>query len=503
MKGIQYVFSVIALVAGFALSAQSADIPVGGPNSQTAGVFGAVFTWPIIGIHAVLLPNGRVFSYGTDEQGRQGGQFVYDIWDPTQGTGALAHTVLPNTTGTDIFCSGQSIIRATGEVLITGGDLTVNGQRNYSNDRTTIFNPQVNTISAGSPMLYARWYPSVIPLTNGEMLILGGRDAPGTATTPTPEVYNPATGWRTLWNASSDLAFGNDPLQAWYYPRAWQAPNGQVFVWGHDGNLFYMSPAGDGALTQLTQTTPESWNYMPALMYAPGKVMSMRYAGKVVVIDINGQQPVVTEIAPLSQARVWSNATVVADGKVLVTGGSSEPNQLINVAYLAEIWDPATGRWTRGATAAKARLYHSTALLLPDATVLTMGGGASDDSPVNNLNGEIYYPSYLYKQDGSGLPAPRPTIVSAPATAQVGQPLVAIIGSTAPIGGVTMVRTASVTHSFDADQRYLPLTFTQSGQTVAATIPADPDIALPGYYLLFVLDQAGVPSVAKVVQVVL
>ncbi len=245
------------------------------------------FSWPINGIHAVLLPNGRVLSYGTDQRGQQGGQFVYDVWNPTQGTGTLAHTVLPNTTGTDIFCAGQSIIRATGQVLITGGDLTIGGKRNYSNDRTTIFSPQTNTISSGSSMMYARWYPSVIPLTNGEMLILGGRDAPGSGV-PTPEVYNPSSGWRTLWNASSDLAYGNDPLRAWYYPRAWQAPNGQVFVWGHDGNLFYLSPPGNGALTQLTQKTVPSWNNKPGLMYAPGKVMSMRNSGKVVTIDLNG-----------------------------------------------------------------------------------------------------------------------------------------------------------------------------------------------------------------------
>ena len=144
-----------------------------------------------------------------------------------------------------------------------------------------------------------------------------------------------------------------------------------------------------------------------SLMYAPGKVMSMRYVGRV-VIDINGQQPVVTGL-PLSVRRAYGlSATVLADGRVLVTGGSSEPNRLVNVAYHAEIWNPATGQWTRGAKAAKLRLYHLTALLLSDATVLTMGGGAGADSPVNNLNGEIYYPPYLYKKDGSGLRAPVP-----------------------------------------------------------------------------------------------
>ena len=100
--------------------------PVGSADAQTKGVFGAPVTWPLIGLHVVLLPDGRVMSYGTGEQGQQGGQFVYDVWDPTLGTDTAAHMVLPNTTGTDIFCSGQSVL-SSGEVLITGGDLTING----------------------------------------------------------------------------------------------------------------------------------------------------------------------------------------------------------------------------------------------------------------------------------------------------------------------------------------------------------------------------------------
>ena len=78
-----------------------------------------------------------------------------------------------------------------------------------------------------------------------------------------------------------------------------------------------------------------------------------------------------------SQERFWSTLTVLPDGKVLATGGSAVANQLTGVAYQAESWDPATGRWTLGASAAKPRLYHSTAILLPDATVLTAGGGAA------------------------------------------------------------------------------------------------------------------------------
>jgi hypothetical protein len=235
------------------MMAAPAAAPVGGADAQTKGVFGPPVTWPIIAIHAVLLPDGRVMNYGTNEQGQQGGQFVYDVWNPKQGTGTAAHTVLPNTTSTDIFCAGQSVITTSGEVLIVGGDLTINGQRNFGNDRTTIFRPKTNAVRSTVPMLYARWYPTVVALPTGEMLALGGREATAILA-PTPEVFTQNVGWRTLWGATSDAAFGSIAA-AWYYPEAFVAPNGKVFVLGNDGKMFYLDPAGQGTITQLAQQT--------------------------------------------------------------------------------------------------------------------------------------------------------------------------------------------------------------------------------------------------------
>jgi hypothetical protein len=158
------------------MMAAPAAAPVGGADAQIKGVFGPPVTWPIIAIHAVLLPDGRVMNYGTNEQGQQGAEFVYDVWDPKQGTGSAAHTVLPNTTSTDIFCGGQSVIAASGEVLITGGDKEIDGEQHFSDQQTTVFHPQTNEITTDAPMLYARWYPTVIALPTGEMLVLGGRE---------------------------------------------------------------------------------------------------------------------------------------------------------------------------------------------------------------------------------------------------------------------------------------------------------------------------------------
>ena len=144
-------------------------------------------------------------------------------------------------------------------------------------------------------------------------------------------------------------------------------------------------------------------------MYAAGKILLVRMNQKVDLIDVTGNLPVVTQGPDTDQVRYWSNTTLMADGKVILNGGSQQGNKDIGSAYNAQIWDPAKpNQWSDAASAQKIRLYHSTALLLPDATVLTAGGG--DPGPVRNLNAEIYYPPYLY--DDTGSPAARPTINS-------------------------------------------------------------------------------------------
>ena len=236
---------------------------------------------------------------------------------------------------------------------------------------------------------------------------------------------------------------------------------------------------------------PSGANILPTIPFAPGKVLSVR-SNQVFVVDFTQTVPVATQTDDIDQVRYYASGTVLANGKVLVTGGSTVPNQLTGVAYQAEIWDPATGHWTAGASAAEPRLYHSNALLLTDATVLTGGGGAP--GPLANLNAEIYYPPYLYTS--SGQPAVRPAITSVSSTP--GVTLSVTVGPTDQISRLTFVRTGSATHDNNLEQRFIDLAFQQSGQQLTATLPSDPTVLVPGYYMLFAFDQAGVPSIAQV-----
>ena len=220
-----------------ALAAEGvAAIPPGPADVHLNGQFGPAFNWPLIPLHTVLLPDGRVLSYGSKPDGYQGAQLHYSVWDPALGTGGDAMQLLPNTTGTDIFCAGQVLLPGSGNVLLVGGDRIVNGQRNYANNDVNVFTPADNALTKqAQSMAYQRWYATVVTTAAGEQAVIGGRidrAYEGNAQYPptddtyasTPEMYNAASGWRTLTTATSDNAYGAIG-QRWNYARAWWGPD--------------------------------------------------------------------------------------------------------------------------------------------------------------------------------------------------------------------------------------------------------------------------------------
>jgi hypothetical protein len=228
-------------------------------------------------------------------------------------------------------------------------------------------------------------------------------------------------------------------------------------------------------------------------------VLAVRQGGVAALVDFNVATPAVTPTAPLSADRQFGNATLLPDGRVWANGGSTTGNDLVGAIYGSEVWSPTTGAWTAWASASKPRLYHSISMLMPDGTVLTGGGGAP--GPVINLNAEIFYPPYLYKTDGSGLPAKRPVIAAAPTAATWGQKIALQMATKTAMSRVTLVRFGAVTHAFNNDQRFQDLTFTQIGKKLNVKLPATANTAPPGFYMVFVLDAQGVPSIARVLRV--
>jgi len=459
----------------------------GGP--QDVGQWSSVVDWPVVAVNAALLANGKVLAYDSIGDNATETYPVQDhtratLWDPVTGT----QTPVNLDTGYNIFCSGLAHL-VDGRIFIAGGnkDQQVNGLV-----QTHLFDPASDLWSLGPNMASGRWYPTVTPLNNGEMLITSGR-------VDTPEVRTLAGNLRSLSTASLSL-----PL----YPWMDVAPDGRTFYSGPDQTLRTLDTAGTGTWQTLGQRDTINRDYGGHALFDVGKMLvagggpSTKDAR---VVDFSGATPQVTATAPMANGRRQFNLTVLADGTVLATGGNSSGASLVDLnagVYPAEQWNPATGQWRTLAAMQITRQYHSTALLLPDGRVLSAGGGicsTCDQVGYLGKNAEIYSPPYLFQADGTL--APRPTIDTAPSSTGYGAQLDIATGSPTSIRKVALVRLGAVTHSDNMEQRYIPLSFTAGASSLTATAPANANVAPPGFYMLFIIDANGVPSIAHMVSV--
>ncbi|MDB4915260.1 MAG: hypothetical protein JWM95_2904 [Gemmatimonadetes bacterium] len=453
----------------------------------TAGEWSAPTTWPAIAIHSHLLPDGRVLTWGRSDHAPV-------LWTPPD-SGTSAGTFASISKPADLFCSGPSFL-ADGRLLSAGGHSGIDDQGILT---STIFDFASNTWTTGPNMQNGRWYPSNTTLATGEVLTLSGGDT-SQATNLIPEVYQSSGTWRVLSTASLYLP---------YYSFAFVTPTGSVFVAGPSQTTYFLDPTGTGHWTSGPSSLYGYRDYGSALMYDAGKIFMVGGGGPTAsaeVLDLNaGPSASWRSVPPMSVARRQSNATILADGKVLVTGGSNAAG--FNVAptsqavLAAELWDPTTETWRTLARMTHYRLYHSTALLLPDGRVLSAGSGQpSATGLTDDYTAEIFSPPYLFNADGTR--ATRPTIAAAPTLVTYGQSFDVQTPAPASISKVMWISLGSVTHSYNENQHALHLTFAVgSASSITVTAPARAELAPPGYYLLFIVDNRGVPSVARIVRV--
>ena len=490
------------------LEAPTAGAVLGGPNeaqivvvddetARATGHWSEVVCWPIVAIHAVSLPDGRVMLWPGDEgpHGSRDGDDPH-AWDPATGViEPLARA------GFDIFCSGHALT-ADGQVFVAGGHVV----EAVGLPRASLYDPIGATWTHLPDMNAGRWYPTVTTLANGDLLVVAGSIDENTPN-EIPQIW-PAGGgpWRDLTGA----AIGGLDLPS-YYPWMFVAPNGRVFCAGREQSTWYLDTRGTGSWTPVVPNHFGRRDYGSAVMYEPGKVLivggSLREAGDPLslvptataeVIDLGASDPAWRYVTPMALARRQLNATLLPDGTVLATGGSSSPgfNDGTAPALSAEQWDPATEGWTTLAAMQVPRLYHSTALLLHDGRVLCAGGGlppAAGDG-FNHQDAQIFSPPYLFK-------GPRPVISSAPSTVSYGEAFLIETPEAAGIAAVHWIRLSSVTHAFNENQRMNRLRFSVTRAGLFATAPQDSNLCPPGHYLLFILSTDGVPSVGRVVRV--
>lgn len=476
-------------------------------SAGTLGVFGPVEAWPTIPTHAALLPNSTVLSwYSRDTNGltrdadyndqAKHNFTIVDSWRIDNDT----HTRRDNTT-TDLFCAGFAPT-FDGRLFVVGGNLgSINGYYPGS-VHTNLFNPTNNTWTRAPDMTEGRWYPTITALPNKEMLMIGGQSNLTTTNNYVADVWNPTTNTlRRLTTASSQ----NRSVQH-LYPWLHVAPDGRVFYSGSTTSMAYLNTTGTGAWSTTYSRDSTGRANGSSVMYEPGKILVVGGGGNTktaVTINLsNGVQATAT--ASMTYGRTHLNATLLADGTVFVNGGNTSGRNFDDTTsvYTSEIWNSVTGTWTLGAVAQKPRNYHAVSLLLPDGRVLTGGGGGCGNCAVNHPNTEMFYPPYLFRKDGSGLLADRPRVTSAPVSMTYNQSYTLYTPSPSTIQKVALVALGSVTHAFNMNQRYLPLTIgTKTSTTLSVTAPANANLAPPGYYMLFVINSSGVPSVARIIQV--
>jgi hypothetical protein len=442
-------------------------------DPAVVGQWDARVKWPAVAVHNILLHTGKVLFFRGDE----GIPKAY-LWNPL--TEVIEQTPPP---GDNIFCSGHSFL-PDGRVLVTGGDTGVAGLRS----RTLIFDPPTEQWIPGPIMRRGRYYPTNVSAGDGRVFIFSGKDEePEKDIVEYVEVYvepdGPGSGRWDLLPPSADHYMN-------YYPRMLLMPDGKIFH------------AGESPITELFDPVTNTWSFVAetnytkryegtAVILPPGHERIMIVGGgnksgtpteTAEIIDLSEPSPAWRYTAPMHYKRKHFMAVVLPDATVVVGGGTNNGTPI----YPNEIFDPETETWTVVASQTSKRGYHSTALLLPDGRVLWAGANG-------NPSREIYSPPYLFR-------GPQPVITTAPGGVDYDEIFTVQTPDAFSIESVVFMRLGAPTHSGNMEQRYVPLDFAATdASTLEVLAPGNPNVAPPGYYMLFIVDGDGIPSKAPFV----
>ena len=454
--------------AVFIVSTLAGVVNVRAQSGQWAGPY----AWPFAASHAVLLANGKVLVW-SDATGT-----TPRLWDPVANSLATAPQI--NT----VIAGAAHAVLADGDIAIVGGRST--GGASLVDAHA--YDSAAPSWSALPNLAFARNNATCLLLGDARLLALAGDAQPGQAVT-TPEVALPGQPWSDL--ALALLAL---PNPVW----AFSLSNGDVLVAGPDANARRLDPAGFGAWSAVATMNLNGREAGSAVL-VPGMVDRVLATGghnpatsscEMLDLQTSGAWE---EADTMTRARRHHTATILADGTVLVTGGTLVDDASEHAVLPAERYVPAANTWTALASMTVPRRGGSIALLLPDARVLCAGGGDGTPGSELHADAEIFSPPYLFL-------GARPTITTAPATLVYGGGFTVDSPQATQIADVWLVRAGSVSRGFNSDQRAVRLGFTTAPGRLTVMAPADGSVTPPGTHLLFLVDDAGIPSVAKVLR---
>jgi galactose oxidase len=504
MRYFRPILAALGLIAG-AVSYQHKPTNATHPWSE-------LIDFPLIPVSVAMVPStGEVVmwaafkneSFGVDASGVT----QTAIYNPKNGS--IAHYSMSHTEH-DMFCPGISM-DFKGNIIVSGGD---------TEEKTSIFDGK--SWKPASDMMIPRGYQASTAITDGRIFTIGGSFSGGIGK-KNGEIYDPETDeWTLLPGCSSEPMLTKDTggiyrsdNHAWLF--AWS--DGSVLQAGPSTKMHWFYTYGNGSMSPAGIRANDTDGMAgTAVMYDAGKGKVLTLGGApsyndskatanahVLTVSKPGEPVLVEEINKMHSARSFANSVVLPDGKVFVVGGQSYPIVFTdaNSSMIPELWDPKTKEFTELPKLPTPRNYHSTALLLPNATVFVGGGGLCPwPCAVNHLDAHIWTPPYFFESDGV-TPATRPIITNVVnRTLKVGQTL--SVSLSQPVESTqkltfSMVRMSSSTHTVNTDQRRVNV----SPQAATATLftlglPRDSGVLLPGYWYLFAILN-GVPSKAETV----
>jgi hypothetical protein len=469
------------------------------------------FEIPIAGIASVLLHNGKVLFWAYDPAHYQDPDAsnigVSYVWDPATRTGHFVDT--PE----NLWCGGQSIL-ADGRVFVAGGNLRFPdprapaGTQGWEGDASTyIFNPATETFIKQPEMAHGRWYPTVTQLPDNSAIITSGFDESGAqAVNALVERFVPSAGLNGI-GALATVA--EHPLLG-LYPFQYVLPSGSVLQAGPErANSFVLDPA-NWSWTQLPRMRADHDGQANGIIYTDASVNPAR---QIVVVAGGKEDPSNNEwLDSYNPQAGWhdypkwntqrhnANTVILPDGTLLTAGGNNARSNYGGTLFSAERYsvaaDNLNGDWFEVAPNRIHAAYHSSAILLPDATVLL-----SEDDRTQTVDAaahhkfQVYSPPYLFAGQRPTLSAPAALIRGAPFEIRV----TAAPGRKAAYA--VLVAPGAVTHGNDMHQRFIKLPAAVSEGALSATVPDSSALVPPGYYMLFALDSSGVPSVASFVHI--
>ncbi|MBN3907209.1 MAG: DUF1929 domain-containing protein [Nostoc sp. NMS1] len=453
---------------------------------------------PILPIHAALLRTGKIFLFcgSGNDPARLNTPYNSVVWDVNKGTFTYQAPPLDsNNQPIDLFCAGHSF-RSEGLLMVAGGTLRYDPF--YGSPSALLFDPITEKWVKIPSMNNGRWYPTVLTLGSGRIFALSGLDKDGNLNRQ-PEIYSVtfANGWNAFPTTS--------PFPA--YAQLFLLSSGKIFYSG-------AQMGGNSGVAPTIITLPETFTQSITEKVVPGlqdpgfgnqgasvllppaqdqKVMiigggsSTTATNRVNIVDLKATNPTYVAAKSLNYARMHHSAVLLPDRTVFVCNGSKMSEDTTQSMLPAEIYNPATNTWTVVAKQTVPRVYHSVALLLPDGRVVAAGG--NPQRTVNELRLEIYSPAYMSRS--------RPIIQSAPQTLSYGLQFTIQTPQAGNIKWVSLIRPMATTHSCDTEQRIVDVPINSRNSTsLNVTVTNNRNIAPPGWYMLFISDNNGTPSVA-------